>query len=65
MNVKYQMHLRLLELSTSSNPPKYPSITNDDTLGKSLSFFSRYIKDKFLSSYTIVYTNPGCYSCDG
>ena len=32
INVKYQMHLRLCELSTSSNPSKYPSITiNDDT----------------------------------
>ena len=51
MNVKYQMHLRLRELSTPSNPPKYPSITiNDDTLSKSLSSFSRYIKDEFLSS---------------
>ena len=27
MNVKYQMHLRLRELPTPSNPPKYPSIT--------------------------------------
>ena len=66
MNVKYQMHLRLRELSTPSNPPKYPSITiNDDTLSKSLSSFSRYMKDKFLSSYTIVCTTPGCYSCEG
>ena len=66
MNVKYQMHLRLRELSTPSNPPKYPSITiNDDTLNKSLSSFSKYIKDEFLSSYTIVCTTPGCYSCEG
>ena len=60
MNVKYQMHLRLRELSTLSNPPKYPSITiNDDKHIKSLSSFSRYIKDEFLSSYTIVCTTPG------
>ena len=66
MNVKYQMHLRLRELSTPSNPPKYPSITsNDDTLSKSLSSFSRYIKDKFLSSYNSVCTTSGCYSCEG
>ena len=66
MNVKYQMHLRLRELSTSSNPPKYPYITiNDDTLSESLSSFSRYIKDEFLSSYTIVYTTSGSYSCEG
>ena len=57
MNVKYQMHLRLRKLSTPSNPSKYPSITiNDDTFSKSLSFFSRYIKDEFLSSlYYCVY----------
>ena len=66
MNVKYQRHLRLRELSTPPNLPKYPSITiNDDTLSKSLSSFSRYIKDKFLSSYTIVCTTPGFYSCAG
>ena len=48
------MHLRLRELSTPFNLPKYPSITiNEDTLSKLLSSFSRYIKDTFLSSYTI------------
>ena len=63
INVKYQMHLRLRKLSTPSNPSKYPYITiNDDTLSKSLSSFSRYIKDKFLKSYNSVYTTPGCYS---
>ena len=57
MNVKYQMHLRLRELSTPSHPLKYSSITiNDDTLSKSFSSFSRYIKDEFLSSYIIVCT---------
>ena len=66
MNVKYQMHLRLRELSTPSNQPKYPAITiNDDTLSKSLSSFSRYIKDKFLSSYNSACTTPSCYSCEG
>ena len=66
MNVKYQMHLRLRELSTPSNPPKYPSIAiNDDTLSKSHSAFSRYVKDEFLSSYNNVCTTPGCYSCEG
>ena len=60
------MPLRLRELSTPSNPPKYPSITiNDDTLSKSLSSFSRYIKDEFLSLYTTVCTTPGCYSSGG
>ena len=48
MNVKYQMHLRLREFLTPSNPPKYPSITiNDDTLSKSISSFSGYIKMNF------------------
>ena len=62
MNVKYQMHLRLRELSTPSNTPTYTSIAiNDDSLSKSHSSFSRYIKDKFLSSYN----TPSCYSCEG
>ena len=66
MNVKYQMHLRLRELSTPSNPLKYPSIAiNDDTLSKSHSSFSRYLKDKFMSSYNSVCTTPACYSCEG
>ena len=66
MNVKYQMHLRLRELSILSNLPKYQSITiNDDTLSKSLSSFSRYIKDNLLSSYNNVCMTPGCYSCEG
>ena len=38
---------------------------NDDTLSKSRSSFSRYTKDEFLRSYTIVCTTPGCYSCEG
>ena len=68
MNVKYQMRLRLRELSTPSNPPKYPSIAiNDDTLSKAHSSFSRYIRDEFLNSYNTssVCTTPGCYSCEG
>ena len=54
INVKYQMHFRLRELST---PPIQPTMMNDETLSKSPSSFSRYIKDKFLSSYnsTCVY----------
>ena len=62
------MHLILHELSTPSNPPKYLYTTiHDDTLSNPLSSFStsRYIKDEFLSSYTIVCTTPGCYSCEG
>ena len=39
------MHLRLRELAIPSNPPIYPLIDiDDDTLSKSLSYFSGYIK---------------------
>ena len=48
MNVKYQMHLRLPELSSPSNPSKYPSITiNDNTLSKSLYSFFIILKMNF------------------
>ena len=55
--ISLSLSLSLSELSTPSNPPKYLSITiNDDTLSKSLSSFSRYIRDEFLSSlYNCVY----------
>ena len=46
------MHLRLRELAFPSNPPIYPLIDiKDDTLSKSLSYFSGYIKSMFTSSY--------------
>ena len=33
MNAKYQMQLRLRDLASPANPPKYPSIhINEDTL---------------------------------
>ena len=44
LNAKYQIHLRLRELAIPSNPPIYPlTDINDDTLSKSLSYFSDYI----------------------
>ena len=54
LNAKYQMHLRLRELAFPSNPTIYTLIDiNDDTLSKSLSYFSGYIKSMFTSSYNI------------
>ena len=49
LNAKYQMHLRLRELAIPSNPPIYPLIDiNDDTLSKSLSYFSGFIKSMLI-----------------
>ena len=61
INAEYQMHLRLRELATPSNQPIYPLIDiNDDTLSKSHSYFSCYIKSKFISSYTIECNIDNC-----
>ena len=55
LNAKYQMHLRIMELAIPSNPPIYPLIDiNNDTLSKSLSYFSGYIKSMFTSSHNIL-----------
>ena len=41
MKAKYQMQLRLRDLASPANPPKYPSIhINEDTLGTSMHRFS-------------------------
>ena len=65
LNAKYQMHLRLRELAISSNSPTYPLIDiNDDTLSKSLSYFSGYIKSMFTSSYNIGCNIDNCYVCE-
>ena len=65
LNAKYQMHLRLRELAFPSNPPIYPLIDiNDDTLSKSLSYFSGYIKSMFTSSYNIECNIVNCYVCE-
>ena len=62
LNAKCQMHLRLRKLVIPSNPPTYPLIdNNDDTLSKSLSYFSGYIKSMFTSSYTIECNIDNCY----
>ena len=42
---KFQMHFRLRELSSPSNPPLCPNIDiNDDILSQSLSCFVKYVK---------------------
>ena len=42
-NSKYQMHFRLRELASPSNPPLYPNIDiSDDILSQSLSCFAKY-----------------------
>ena len=46
-NSKYQMHFRLCELASPSNPPLYPNIDiSDDILSQSLSCFAKYVKSK-------------------
>ena len=55
------MHLRLRELATPSNQPIYHLIDiNHDTLSKSHSYFSRYIKSMFISSYNIECNIDNC-----
>ena len=56
-NAKYQMQLRLRDLATPTNPPKYPSIyINEDTLSTSMHQFSFYLKMKFVNSYRNICT---------
>ena len=58
-NSKYQMHFRLREFASPSNPPLYPNIDiSDDILSQSLSCFAKYVKSKYISSYYAV-ANPG------
>ena len=55
-NSKYQMQFRLRELASSSNPPQYPNIDiSDDILSQSLSCFAKYVKSKYISSYTMLH----------
>ena len=44
------MQLRLRDLVSFANPPKYQSI-NEDTLSTSMHKFSSYLKMKFVNSY--------------
>ena len=66
INAKYQMHVILRELATPGNQPIYPMIDiNEDILSKSLTYYSNYIKSKFMASYSIDsnYT-INYYTCD-
>ena len=48
-NSKYQMHFRLRELASPSNPPLYLNIDiNDDMLSQSLSCFAKYVISKYI-----------------
>ena len=64
MNAKYQMQLRLRDLASPANPPKYPSIhINEDTLSTSMHQFSSYLKMKFVNSYPNMCNLEGCFVC--
>ena len=65
LNAKYQMHFRLPELANLSNPPLYPNINIDnDVTTRSLTGFSKHIKSKFLSGYSLHCDIGECYACN-
>ena len=65
LNAKYQMHFRLRELANPSNPPLYPNINIDnDVTTRSLTGFSKHIKSKFLSGYSLHCDIGECYACN-
>ena len=62
-NSKYQMHFRLRELASPSNPPLYPNIDiSDDILSQSLSCFAKCVKSKYISSYYVTCNIKDCYT---
>ena len=64
MNAKYQMQLKLRDLASPANPPKYPPIhTNEDTLGTSMHSFSSDMKMEFVNSYPNMCNLEECYVC--
>ena len=64
-NYKYQMHFRLRELASPSNPPLYLNIDiNDDILSQSLSCVAKYVQSKYISSYYVTCNVMNCYTCD-
>ena len=66
MNAKYQMQLRLRDLASPANPPKYPSIhINEDTLSTSIHRFSSYLKMKFVNFYPNMCNLEGCFNVGG
>ena len=56
MNAKHQMQLRLRDLASPANPPKY-------TLSTSMHRFSSYLKMKFVNSYPNMCNLEGCFVC--
>ena len=49
MNAKYQMHLRLRELTSAPATPEYPPIEiSEATLGTSVRCLSNYLKTQFV-----------------
>ena len=64
MNAKYQMQVRLRDLASPANPPKYPSIhINEDTLSTSMHRFSSYLQMTFVNSYPNMCNLDGCFVC--
>ena len=62
IDAKYQKQLRLRDLASPANPPKYLSIhINEDTLGTSMHRFSFHLKMKFVNSYPSMCNLEGCY----
>ena len=64
MNAKYQMQLRLRDLASPANPPKYLLFhINEDTLSTSMNQFSSDLKMKFVNSYLNMCNLEGCFVC--
>ena len=64
MHAKYQMQLRLRDLASPANPPKYPLIhINEDTLSTSMHRFSSYLKIILTYSYVPPPPPPRIVSC--
>ena len=63
LNTKYQMHFRLRELANPSNPPLYPNMMYpNDVTTRSLTGFSKHIKSKFISCYSLHCDIGECYA---
>ena len=59
------MHFRVRELTNPSNPPLYSNINIDnDVTTRSLAGFSKHIKYKFLSGYSLHCDIGECYACN-
>ena len=64
MNAKYQMHLRLRNLANPGNH-QYANIEiTEDTLGTSIHcFFFKYMKTRFVRSYSNICNLNNCFVC--